>query len=87
MKNQELINNTNQVLDKLIKTGAKSWTLHVPPQPTDPDLLISDLSARFQKSLVLLEKAKANFEIVAKHSDYDEEQFTKDINDFLKLDN
>jgi len=38
-----------------------------------------------KKSLVLLIEAKDNFEIISKHSDYDEEQFTKDINDFLKL--
>ena len=87
MKNQELITNTNRVLNKLIKTGAKSWTLHISPQLTGPDLLIFNLLTRFQKSLALLKEAKNNFEIISIHSNYNEKQFTKDINTFLKLDN
>lgn len=85
MKNQELINKSSEVLNKLIETGAKSWVLHVPPEKKDPDLLFTELLDRFQRALLVLKEAQSNFKIICLHSNYEETQFTKKIDELLNM--
>ena len=82
MENQQLINKSSEILDKLIETGAKSWTLHVPPEKTDPDLLFTDLSVRFQRAISVLKEAKSNFQTICLHSDYEENQVIRIIDHY-----
>lgn len=48
MSDRKLIEEATIQLDKLCKTGARSFTMHVPPRVTDTDLIFSEVIRRFE---------------------------------------
>jgi len=52
MSDRKLIEEATIQLDELCKTGARSFTMNVPPRVTDTDLIFSEVIRRFE-SLVI----------------------------------
>jgi hypothetical protein len=51
MPDDELVEKCQKWISDLCRTGAKCWSLRVPPDPEhDPDLLFNELIRRFQKT-------------------------------------
>lgn len=53
MSDRKLLEDCHIELDKLCKTGAKSFTMTVPARPTDTDLLFAELLRRFEERVIL----------------------------------
>ena len=56
----ELIKRSKELVSKLCATGARSWTLSVPPSRQDPDMTFCELARRLE----LAEKALTELERV-----------------------
>lgn len=70
LSNVELIEKASEELSKLCKTGGKSFTMRVPVNENDTDMIFSELIRRF--------KAKTNEEEllkIAKELNYDKVSF------------
>lgn len=51
MPAEELIKNCKEFISKACETGGKNFTMHVPPQVTDFDIMFSELVRRYESSL------------------------------------
>ena len=52
LTDKELADKAEKLLDKLIKTGARSFTMRVPAQPNeDDDLIFATLIMRFRQKI------------------------------------
>lgn len=49
-------------LNDLLRTGGKSWSLHVPPSPTDMDILIMQIIQRYKNALERLNNPSKSLE-------------------------
>jgi len=49
----ELIKKSKEVVNKLCKTGGKSFTMSVPVKLEDSDVILSELIKRFEKNNIL----------------------------------
>ncbi len=49
----ELVEKVKDLNNRLIRTGGRDWTLHIPARPnSDPDLLIAEICERFKNKLL-----------------------------------
>ncbi len=54
LSDAELIEKVRKINSDLCRTGAKSWTLRVPPDPNNcPDMLIEELCSRLEKATTI----------------------------------
>lgn len=53
MPDRKLIESASLALEQLCKTGAKSFTMTVPPRLNDTDILLSEIIRRFEERVIL----------------------------------
>lgn len=59
----QLLDKGDEIIQKLIDTGARSWSLSVPARPNeDPDLVLSKIISEFRKERQVLADTKAQLE-------------------------
>lgn len=49
ISDEDLIKKADDSVSKLCKTGAKSFTMTVPPQTDDTDIILSEIIERFKR--------------------------------------